>query len=148
MEDRLLSYNEQEDIIEELSDYNKDIDRLKVFKLLNAYEEQKRIIERESDNYESAFRALAKDLLPKWIPWEFEGKSKSQNSWGAGLDMSLYSSENKDKGIVSMLMWDNEWDSTTFAKKKEFSLDQMRIHAISVLVFCEAEEWRKQKENG
>ena len=93
-----------------------------------------------------AFMDEARKLIPEWLPWGIE-RHKSSGAWGIPPFGSIF---NKDGRIT---VW-NFGDPSKLTRKgagyeNEVTLDQLKSAAVSILVFCAAEEMRKEElENG
>jgi len=96
---------------------------------------------------EEEFRKLAKELLPEWLPWGLE-THKSQNSWGCpGLGGTIQRS--KEEGFPEYEFWVQSQNKRGMGTvvPLTYGLEAIRATAIGLLIFCEAEEWRKENES-
>lgn len=117
---------------------NKEVDKELFKRLLDSYEDEKSF-------HEDTFRAIAKEMIVDWVPWEFEEGGKSQNNWGVpGLGGFLHKDE------------DGRYNLWVHSQKKQgmgtnvpliYGLRSLRLSAISTLVFCELEEMRNKNES-
>lgn len=77
----------------------------------------------------------ARDLLPVWIPWGIEN---SQNGWGAP-PFSVY---RNDDGTHEIAVTTFGWEKRGLGYSAPIDLKSLRASAISLLVYCAAEEAR------
>jgi hypothetical protein len=100
--------------------------------------------EKEETLREREIRKIVRSLVDKWLPWGVE-RSKSQGSWGLGSLGSIFPGEGEND--PPFWFWINSLNRKGLGTQTPIhDLDQLRASAISILVFCEAEEMRRELE--
>lgn len=79
--------------------------------------------------------ANARDLVPVWSPW---GSENSQGSWGA----PPFNVRRNDDGTHDLSVETFGWEKRGIGHHAPISLKSLRASAISLLVYCAAEEAR------
>jgi hypothetical protein len=95
-------------------------------------------------------RAEAQRLVNEWLPWGV-GREKSHSAWSLGSLGSIYPGDSFNDGSEHknppFWFWIGSRNIQGFGTKAPIhSLEQLRATAISILVFCEAEEMRVNLE--
>jgi hypothetical protein len=80
-------------------------------------------------------RDAARDLVPVWVPW---GMEHTQNSWAAP-PLSVETLDNGKHRLRTLPALDWQKDQSP-AIHCDVDLDSLRATAISLLVYCEAQE--------
>lgn len=132
--------------------FNKE-ERYQLYKMIINEEEEvdKKLLERLLDAYddethyhESTMRALAKEMAPYWVPWEFEENRSSQGSWGLP-GLGGYISKDDD-GKYKLWVRSRKQAGLGTDVPLIYGLEAIRKSAISLLVFCELEEMRNETD--